>query len=146
MIVHECMLRSVDMNRRRLVATLSVAALIFGAGCRPLEDIGRVSGRVTWEGEAVANATVTFQPSRGIASYGITDDDGRYKLKQAGGEEGAVLGKHAISIETYRIFADEAGEAREHPETIPPRYNADSVLSHDVQPGEQTVDFTLPLP
>ena len=134
------------MDRCWLLAFLLMSAILIGIGCRPSADLGRVSGQVTWDGQPVLNATVTFQPAQGAASYGVTDDKGWYELKQAGGEVGAVTGTHSISVETYRIYRDESGEAREHPETIPARYNTASELSHEVRPGRQTVDLALPLP
>ncbi len=133
------------MNRSGLFRPLVAIPLVIMCGCRPSQDIGHVSGRVTWEGNPVANATVTFRPAEGRSSYGITDDEGQYELMQPGGERGAAVGIHAISIETYRIYTDESGEPREHAETIPARYNANSELTHEVKPGQQTVDFALPL-
>src|SRR5215470_13236777 len=83
-----------------------LAALAVGAvGCGN-DQVAPVSGRVTLDGQPLANAAVTFQPVRtegkgnpGPGSGGFTDADGRYTLKVTGTEaRGAVVGKHKVTI------------------------------------------------
>jgi hypothetical protein len=77
------------------------------AGCRSGPATPPVSGRVTLDGKALANATVQFVPvaaagDRGPqpSSVGITDEAGRYSLMLDNGSKktGAVVGKHKVMI------------------------------------------------
>ncbi len=112
--------------------------LLFAGGCgeeRPYTTV-EVSGRVTLDGEPLAGAHLTFQPntkvSRGPGSFGLTDEEGRYRLETTAGDTGAVVGRHRVSI-----------TAKDGP-PLPRRYNHDSELSVDiVAKGPQTADFPL---
>lgn len=64
-----------------------------------------VSGKVTLNGQPLANVSVLFQPAGGanrdpgVGSYGITDDQGRFTLKLSGtNKPGAVVGQHVVTI------------------------------------------------
>jgi hypothetical protein len=79
---------------------LCIFLLVLVAGCGGSTH-GSVSGIVTMDGQPVANALVTFQPTGtdpGPGSYGRTNDKGEYSLEIIGGGRGAVVGWHNVMI------------------------------------------------
>ncbi|WP_145263403.1 DUF4198 domain-containing protein [Calycomorphotria hydatis] len=78
-------------------------------GCSGGEDFAVVpaSGRVTLDGEPLADVTIRFHPrsgdegiNAGPFSYGKTDEQGSFKLQEArkDGRYGAVPGEHLITF------------------------------------------------
>ncbi len=66
-----------------------------------------VSGVVTCQGKPVANATVNFTPvadgsraagQRGRVALGLTDKDGRFTLTTYKDGDGAIIGKHIVTV------------------------------------------------
>lgn len=127
--------------------TLTVLWLaIAGCGGESVE-VAPVSGRVTLNGQPVANHFVGFQPVSGaasgaIGSSGVTDSEGRFTLKTVDGKhEGAVVGKHQVII-----APKEEGSSGEGPGTgavspLPPEAS-DWSLTFDVIAGkENTANF-----
>jgi hypothetical protein len=122
--------------------------LIFAAaGCGGSAS-GPVSGRVTLNGQPLANARVSFQPIEGDpfklppGSVGDTDADGRYTLRVIGGQgaTGAVVGKHRVTISvisrpstsTEEVLTKPSNESKGN---VPARYNSE----------EGGLTFTVPL-
>lgn len=60
----------------------------------------KVSGKVTFKGQPVAGAIVTFAPkSPGAkAAAGTTDASGRFRLTTSGAGDGAVAGSYAVTV------------------------------------------------
>ncbi len=88
-----------------LIAGVAAAALL--SGCSDGPKTAHVSGRVTLDGNPLANAEVMFSPiapkdnpNPGPTSGAVTDAEGRYTLILADGKEtkGAVVGKHKVMI------------------------------------------------
>jgi hypothetical protein len=95
-----------------------------------------VRGKVTSQGEPVAGAVVSFTPqaasggSGGKGATGTTDAEGRFVLTTYMQGDGAVVGKHHVSVSS-----DDANRA------LPGNPPSDLVL--DVQPGSN--DFSIEL-
>ncbi|MFP6673721.1 MAG: hypothetical protein VB878_01465 [Pirellulaceae bacterium] len=92
----------------RLVWVLTLLPLL-GCGDAQL-DTGKVSGKVTIGGKAIANLLVTFSPldSTAQVASGRTEDDGTYVLYSGvQGIEGAVPGKYKIVINDGSAAAGE---------------------------------------
>jgi hypothetical protein len=146
-----------------------VAALVVGllaAGCGGRKDrppLGRVSGKVTYNGEPLAKASVVFLPDQeGIRSaMGETDEQGRYTLWTYDPGDGAPVGKHKVTV-TLRGASEKAemhpsaigkGKGEAYYEQvaftgkplIPEKYfnPMTSGLTADVQRGSNTFDFPL---
>ncbi len=79
-----------------------VAALLF-VGCDRGPKIAQVTGVVTFDGKPVENASVSFYPSEGRASSGVTNAEGKYELVFTRGRKGALLGDHKVTITTEII-------------------------------------------
>ena len=93
----------------RLLTVVSCIAfcclMSWGCGGSGL-DLAPVSGRVTLDGEPLANVTVTFLPKDGASASGRTNDNGEYELTTIA-EKGALLGEHTVTVTTPR---PEAGQ------------------------------------
>lgn len=127
--------------RHPLPAFLCTAILAVGlaAGCgksdRP--PLGVVTGVVTLDGAPLTDALVLFTPdTAGRTSRGLTDATGRYELSFLRDIMGANIGHHAVRITT--VTDDSGGKER-----LPKRYHAATKLEAVVEPGANTIDFSL---
>jgi hypothetical protein len=86
-----------------LVLTLS-AALLIGCGDASRPKLGKVSGKVTYNGQPVTKGVVSFVPSGGPGAQtgqGATGEigpDGSYTLTTFENGDGAVLGEHTVLV------------------------------------------------
>jgi hypothetical protein len=84
----------------RLAFVLAAAALAAAAGCgsgRP--ELAPVSGRVTYGGKPVTSGRIHFWPQEGPKASGRIGEDGTFELTTYEPGDGAVLGKHTVTIE-----------------------------------------------
>jgi hypothetical protein len=128
-----------------------VALFLAGCGKNP-HRLAPVSGRVTMDGNPLANAVVAFLPDTkpgakpGPTSRGETDKDGRYTLTSSEGKPGAVVGAGKVRISTMKSSGGSEGEggailARE---TVPEKYNARTELTFDIpEEGTDQANFDL---
>jgi glycine/D-amino acid oxidase-like deaminating enzyme len=143
--------------RTRLVI---VSAVLLASGCGS-PRIAPVSGVVTLNGKPLAGAIVSFQPIKedkgpGKAlptSSGTTDENGAYTLKTTTDQEGALVGRHTVSI--IRINPQAVNRDTRHvtgtglppPDSLPDRYNEKSELTCEVPPeGKRDANFALKSP
>jgi len=81
-------------------------ALLVVAGCGPgLPEVAKVSGRVTCDGKPVTTGTIQFWPDQGRSARGTIQPDGTYSLTTFTDQDGAVLGKHTVTIEATKVEA-----------------------------------------
>ena len=101
-------------------------------------ETGLVSGTVTLDGTAVANAQVTFKPESGRPSSGTTDASGNYQLLYNSTTMGAKVGKHTVAISTVAVSEEE------QPTELLPMAVADgTTLTAEVSSGSNEIDFAL---
>jgi hypothetical protein len=93
------------------------------------------------DGKPLADATVVFVPENGRPSGARTDEDGHYVLNFAQQRKGAIPGTSTVRILTMRdADRDENGQVIPgRKETVPARYNTDSELTFEVEPGKKNV-------
>ncbi len=134
---------SVSIARVSLITAcfLAMASAVFLPGCGAggdLPDLGEVKGVVTLDAQPLSGAQVQFLPQSGRPSVAETGADGSYRLRYTTDEYGAVVGSHTVKINT-------AVDGRDDPSTekVPARYNAESELTADVQPGSNEINFDL---
>jgi hypothetical protein len=137
----------VETAPRIYISALACAAIVVltAGGCGGPENVGRVSGTITLDGQPLPGAVVQFQPLEGNApSGGITDSSGRYTLRYTREHEGAVIGEHEVRISTYAAGDSEADPPKpEVPEKLPAKYNTKTELKASVKSGRNTLDFAL---
>ena len=107
-------------SRFGLIALSLVSLCGCGSGTKARYDtveLVTASGRVTLDGEPLAQAVVSFEdPTNGSFSFGLTDPSGYYKLQLDSVKAGVTVGKKAVRISTTRKIlglnsAEEAGES-----------------------------------
>ena len=119
-----------------LVVALAVCAGC-GGGPSDTPELGTGHGTVKLDGQPLPKATVRFTPvETGRHSTGETDDNGYYELQYTQRDEGALLGKHKVSIRTYRSEDDEVT-----PEKLPTKYNTETTLEAEVKSGSNEINF-----
>jgi len=153
-----------DFKPRVIVVWVTAVLLATSAsvGCgRRGPKLGNVTGRVTLDGQPVAKAIVTFAPlESGVASSGITNEDGTYTLTCPLGR-GAVVGKHRVYVRTQAPGAASAAQTVDEDDPlyghemyaslrapvfvdpIPARYNDKSELVREVKAGKNVIDLEL---
>ena len=133
---------------------LVLLALIMGCG----DSTAVVSGNVTYDGQAVENGFIQFQPidNKG-ASCGGPITDGRYEIETSPGKKLVqVMATKAVQYgrrnpeEEARLVREAAARGDqsgivERADVIPPNAEGNNV-EVDFQPGSQTLDFDLKQP
>jgi len=117
----------------RLVSRFSLALLLLVAatsscltGCGKKSSVVPVSGRVTVDGQPLANVAINFGPLTGgldgaYAAYGKTDAEGRYSLKLVDdGRRGATVGKNRVTLNESSGAAESDGAAVRVQFKLPP--------------------------
>jgi hypothetical protein len=92
-----------NLHKRIVLFSLVLLAVTFTA-CSQVGsvDVAQVSGTVTMDGKPLPKAIVTFAPSEEGTemppSVGATDSEGRFTLRTATGQVGAIPGTHNVLI------------------------------------------------
>lgn len=136
--------------RSLLGAYCSLCCLLFLAGCKNSYQLetAPVRGKITIDGKPLQTGKVRFAPERGRGATGDIQPDGTYKLTTYSPDDGAIVGKHRVSIEARRDAGKRSVENEEPvPPSLIPEYYADeskSGLEFDVKSGETNkADFSL---
>lgn len=130
---------------------LSVSIVVLsGCGSGGTADTRSVTGTVTYNGAPVADASVTLTPENGRPATGITDSAGKFTLTTFKQSDGAVPGKHKVSVAPNASQippmpgTPEAAAAAAGKPPFPPRYSnpETSGLTADVKESGGN-DFTF---
>jgi len=135
-------------NGAALLKSLAIyAALIFAAilasGCSE-PTTGVVTGVVTVDGAPAKSGSIAFFPVDGKSSTtGAEIIDGQYAANVS-------FGAHNVEIRVSKVVGQkklyDTADSPIKPilaEALPPRYNDETELTLDVQPGETRKDFEL---
>ncbi len=85
-----------------------LASTVSGCGGADRYQTVPVSGVVTCQGKPVANGAVSFTPlpeegrdegKPGRMALGITDAEGRFRLTTYVENDGAIVGRHSVSVD-----------------------------------------------
>ncbi len=128
------------------IGLLLAVATFIGCGGSG-EPVGKVSGKVTLNGEPVPQASVMFEPvDGGRSSFGMTDADGTYQLTYMQENDGALVGEHLVRITTQRgAKRDDRGQITQAgvKEKLPPEYNTESTQQVTVESGSNEINFEV---
>lgn len=119
-----------------------LTALPLLGGCGQGTKFAEVTGTVRIDGVPTGGIQIAFEPQsqdpRVIlpAAYGMTNDNGTYKLLRRGREPGAPVGIHHV-----RVTPVEREDGKNT--VIHPRYQANNALWAEVKPGPNVIDFDL---
>jgi len=130
--------------KRNLIPTLSLMAVCLLAGCSgggasDAPELGLVSGTITLDGKPLAQANVTFEPSSGAPSVGMTDEAGQYELTYNKDNLGAVPGQHTVRISKF----GEPGSPNDTEDQVPAKFNTNSKETVEVKAGENEINLDL---
>jgi hypothetical protein len=127
---------------------LSVFTLAMLAGCEPSRpETSEVSGRITFEGKPVPQGRILFWPSQGRPAMAEIQPDGTYELTTFSDSDGAMIGKHRVTIKATRVHFPTGNKMKSVVQwLVPQRYeNFDkSPLTAEVSAGKNTINFDLP--
>lgn len=86
--------------RMRIVATVLTIGGAATLGCRPAGSVPTVpaSGRLVYAGKPLAQIDVVFTPSHGRRGFATTDADGRFSISTFARGDGAVPGRHVVTL------------------------------------------------
>ena len=149
-----------DHSKRSFLFATVATCLLCLIGCNTGDsNVGSVTGTLTVDGEAIADALVTFMPTTGRASAGFTDENGFYELKYVARQNGAVVGEHKVYITSEHepdpdYSLDEEAEPKKKKkkkkkkvlkEKLPAKYSdrEKTKLTATVKSGSNTIDFDL---
>lgn len=133
------------------------------AGCgRGYPPCGVVVGNITIDGKPVDQGQICFFPESGRPATGAVQPDGSYRLTTFDPEDGAIIGRHRISLDVKRIsyqgkipqsFEEEVAQMKQggSPKDyqlhwlVPEKYSRaeTSGLTVDVKPGENRINFQV---
>jgi hypothetical protein len=113
--------------------------------------VAEVTGTITFDGQPLAHAQVQFSSGEALNSsfcYGVTDSNGRYRMRINSQRTGALPGDKIVRIWTTMRGdgIDELMQGNVYPtrETIPVEYNRESTLRITVEPNRsQAHNFDL---
>lgn len=138
----------------RLLACGFTCSLLVLAGC---EQKTAISGKVTYNGEAVENGTISFRPvGNGGRSFGAQIKDGAFEVAEAqpGTWTAVIVGVNKID---FSMSSDEAARKANEKKTTPGHLkghvsNAADYIPEDAEgnskeveiaSGAQTLDFDV---
>jgi hypothetical protein len=115
--------------------------------------LGKVTGKVTLDGKPAPGIVLTFVPeSGGSPSYGVSDGEGKYVLKFTDDKDGAMIGKHKVTLESQPGLSKEemaemkaSGESVPDftPASLPKKYRGDGTISVEVNRGNNDIPIEL---
>jgi hypothetical protein len=136
---------------RALLLVGCALSIVSPIGCGPPGGIKRVvvSGRVSYQGQPVADGTVTFMPIKGTKgpAASATIEDGVYKVSVGGGVPAGVQRVEIQAFHPAATIPNRPPSLQDLPakqQYLPSQYNRQSTL--EVTVSEQTVqtrDFDL---
>lgn len=142
--------RSSFNGRTSILMMGAILAVAFGGCADSGPKLGVVTGKVTFEGKPVPAAYVVFQPIDRPGTYGsaYTGDDGQYVLRYSRNRNGALVGRHQVTITTN----PDGGDDETVPEEKPARRGSKGkgqqnrmkgIFEREVKPGKNVHDFDL---
>jgi hypothetical protein len=131
-------------SRRVFLACALVCVLI---GCSRPRVVVQVEGEITFDGQPVEAGIIQFLPPDGSGvSGGGPISKGKYYVDP---DVGLVPGKYRVEIRWPKPTGEinkEAGYGQSPivvAEALPEKYHKESILTADVEPGQNTVHFHL---
>jgi hypothetical protein len=136
--------------RRVVVAAAGMALLACagcGAGVRPVP----VQGTITLDGAPLAGVQILFDPMvepgrlSPPRSRTVSDDQGRYVLRCDTGEDGAVPGRHRVTVMYATSAHDQEAGIRAGKARVPANYSSatQTPLQVEVVAGQANYDLKL---
>ncbi len=121
---------------------LAGALLVAMVGCERGPQVGKVSGVVTYDGQALPGMEISFDPVEGgRRSTAMTNSEGKYEANYTRDRKGALVGSHQVRVMWPAQSEKDLRYRVQYP--IPDTYNANTTLSLDVERGANTFDLNI---
>ena len=144
-------------KRPDAVVTLLLTLVACFAGCSEDATTASVSGIVRLDGKPLPLGIIRFIPSAGRPASGEIQSDGTFTLGTYGKKDGALIGKHRVTVTAIQSDAPVADpiarqnvslNTKRNPNLkrlVPTRYNGptSSRLTFEVKPGQNHAEFDL---
>jgi hypothetical protein len=132
----------------RMLGCMAVALLATGCGGARGAKTYAVQGKVTIQGQPLADVVVSFYPEQGRPASGTTDAQGAFALSTFESKDGAAAGSYRVAINEPAAEMAEGDYSipAEKPPRFPVKYTNpfESELIAEVKPGpENTFTFDL---
>ena len=151
------------MSVRTALPLLAGVSLLFSfVGCSrdpTMPKLGKVHGKVTYEGKPVDSGTVTFNPilgkggETGQNATGQIESDGSYEMTTFNTGDGAILGQHVVAVVVREKGSENQGKPKPDstidytmPKIVTPSKYVSvetSPLRYTVREGDNTFDIDL---
>lgn len=131
----------------RAALPLLILSLLALPGCKPKEKLGRIGGKVTFQGQAVAEGLVLFScVAKGVNMTAPLKQDGSYEVIMAKGA-GLPLGEYKVSVSPPQPFyqiGQSPPKPKEYP-NIPAKYRnfQTSGLTVNIIDGDNPFDIEM---
>jgi hypothetical protein len=79
----------------RFALLLLCSFLVAGCGG---EKLVKVSGTALRHGKPVPHLVINFSPEKGLRSFALTDQNGKFNMLYTNGQEGVVVGTHKVWV------------------------------------------------
>jgi hypothetical protein len=122
---------------------LATSAATVGCGKSPGVRVAPVRGVVTYHGQPVGGAQVTFFPDKGRLASGTTQSDGNFALSTIVPGDGALLGHHRVCISKRVAISAEPYSAER--DELPANYGSVLTSKLEVTVADQPNDFQFDL-
>lgn len=153
----------------RFLFVFPLALLIVATGCSSGPRVAPVKGKVTVGGKPVTTGQITFHSEGGRPAIGEIDAEGNYTLTTFKQGDGAIVGKHTVTIHATKVGGGSMGFASPEDEMrwteqgmkkggsnkilvpgkvewlVPEKYSRSesSDLKKEVKEGENIINFDL---
>ncbi len=128
----------------RYVGIVALLGATFVWGCGG-DKLPTVKGKVTLDGQPLENGAISFVPADGAtATAGGVITNGEYSIEVPPGPKKVEITASKVVGQRPAYEGDPNSPMIDITESIiPPRYNTQTELTREVQPGENTFDFDL---
>ena len=140
---------SANINCISLLGLVLLLAAGFAlSGCKQPEKLGKIGGKVTFQGKPVTEGMVLFSCiAKGVNMTAPLKEDGSYEIIMAKGA-GLPLGSYMVSVSPPPVFYPIGTKAPPQPKqypNIPAKYrnNQTSGLTMNIEDGENVFDIDM---
>jgi hypothetical protein len=127
------------------ICTLGVSTVI---GCGRGTDRIAVKGSVAVDGKPLESGSIRFVPDAGVQgpTAGGSIAAGRFEIPAT---DGPLAGIHRVEITASRPTGDHVPDdatgnlAPVHRQYLPPRFNDETTIRADIQPGTPPLEFSI---
>tara|TARA_R110002167_G_scaffold364570_1_gene586615 strand:+ start:2362 stop:2775 length:414 start_codon:yes stop_codon:yes gene_type:complete len=115
-----------------------------GSDAEKLPELSDATGTILLDGKPLVGGLVSFEPQisnsvKAKASFGSTDEEGKFKLRYNATTDGVIPGKQVVRVSKLSGTNEEPGE-----EILPGKYNTESTLTAEVtKEGPNDFPFDL---